>query len=67
MAVPKQKVSKSRRDKRKSENSKVKPVTLVECPSCHEMKPPHKACMKCGMYKGKKVIETEKKQKNEAV
>jgi large subunit ribosomal protein L32 len=63
MAVPKNKVSKARKNSRKSENSKVKAPTLVECPSCHELKQPHKVCLKCGVYKGKKIIETKKKEK----
>lgn len=67
MAVPKQKVSKSRRDKRKSANSKISMSALVECPFCHELKQTHKVCPKCGVYKGKKVLVTEKKEKKEAV
>ncbi len=65
MAVPKMKVSKARRNTRCSNNSKITPPTLVECPSCHELKQPHVACPKCGFYKGKKVIETEKKKNEE--
>ena len=65
MAVPKEKVSKARRNKRNSANFKASAPTLVECPNCKELKQPHKVCMKCGTYKGKKVIETEKKKKEE--
>ncbi|MDD3397003.1 MAG: 50S ribosomal protein L32 [Clostridia bacterium] len=65
MAVPKYKVSKARRDKRKSSNSKITLSALVECPFCHELKQPHKVCPKCGVYKGKKVLDTEKKEKKE--
>ena len=36
MAVPKRKVSKSRRDKRKA-NWKISVPSIVECPHCHEM------------------------------
>ena len=36
MAVPKGKVSKARRDKRRA-NWKAAVPTLVECPHCHEM------------------------------
>jgi len=65
MAVPKQKVSKARRNKRHSANSIAVAPTLVVCPNCKELKQPHKVCMKCGTYKGKKVIETEKKKKDD--
>ena len=59
MAVPKGKVSKARRDKRRA-NWKAAVPTLVECPTCHELKAPHKVCKKCGSYNGKKVIEDKK-------
>lgn len=36
MAVPKNKVSKARRNTRNSANFKVAAPTLVECPQCHE-------------------------------
>lgn len=48
MAVPKRKVSKSRRDKRRSSVWKLGAPTLVECPECHTLKAPHKACPECG-------------------
>ncbi len=48
MAVPKRKVSKSKRDMRRSSVSKLNAPTLVECPKCHVLKAPHKACPECG-------------------
>lgn len=65
MAVPKGKVSKARRNKRHSANSQAVAPTLVECPNCKALKQPHRVCPKCGTYKGKKIIETEKKEKKE--
>ena len=65
MAVPKQKVSKARKHKRNSANFKAAAPTLVECPNCKELKEPHRVCAKCGTYKGKKIIETEKAKKEE--
>ncbi|WP_066503001.1 50S ribosomal protein L32 [Abyssisolibacter fermentans] len=59
MAVPKRKISKARRDKRRASNSKVSAPTLVECPQCHEPKVPHRVCPECGYYKNKEVIEVE--------
>lgn len=59
MAVPKRKISKARRDKRRAANSKVSAPTLVECPQCHEPKVPHRVCPECGYYKNKEVIEVE--------
>ncbi|MBQ1935896.1 MAG: 50S ribosomal protein L32 [Clostridia bacterium] len=55
MAVPKRKVSKSRRDKRRA-NWKLLIPGMVECPQCHAAKLPHRVCKECGYYKGKEVI-----------
>ncbi|KPU28253.1 MULTISPECIES: 50S ribosomal protein L32 [Caloranaerobacter] len=59
MAVPKRKVSKARRDKRRASNFKAYAPNLVECPQCHEPKLPHRVCGSCGYYKNKEVIEVE--------
>jgi large subunit ribosomal protein L32 len=58
MAVPKRKVSKTRKRKRRT-NWKVSPPGLVKCPKCDEFMAPHKACPHCGYYKNRKVIEIE--------
>ena len=48
MAVPKRKVSKARRDKRRSSVWKLEAPTLVACPKCGAYHLPHRACRKCG-------------------
>ncbi|MDD6762180.1 MAG: 50S ribosomal protein L32 [Clostridiales bacterium] len=58
MAVPKNKVSKARRDKRRA-NWKLTAPNLVECPQCHALKLPHRVCPECGQYKGKEIIKIE--------
>ena len=58
MAVPKNKVSKARRDKRRA-NWKLTAPNLVECPQCHALIMPHRVCPNCGQYKGKEVIKVE--------
>ena len=58
MAVPKGKVSKSRRDKRRA-NWKLDVPGMVECPKCHEFKMPHRVCKACGYYNGKEVIKVD--------
>lgn len=55
MVVPKGKVSKSRRDKRRA-NWKLTVPGMVECPQCGALKLPHRACRACGTYKGREVI-----------
>ena len=59
MAVPKRKVSKARRDKRRSNVWKLEQPALAACPKCGELKAPHKVCPNCGTYNGKTVIEVE--------
>lgn len=65
MAVPKRKVSKTRRDKRRSNVWKLSAPTLVKCPQCNEYTRPHIVCKSCGYYGGKAVI-VEKPAKKEA-
>ena len=47
MAVPFRKVSKTRRDMRRT-HYKVTANGLVKCPNCGEMIRPHRVCDKCG-------------------
>lgn len=59
MAVPKGKVSRQRRDKRRSSHWKLTAPTLVKCPSCGALCMPHRACPECGKYNGRTVIQVE--------
>lgn len=55
MAVPFRKVSKTRKRMRRSHNALTIAGT-TKCPNCGEMIRPHRACPKCGFYKGKEVV-----------
>ena len=55
MAVPKSKISRSRRGQRRSHDSLNK-INVIECPNCGEMKLPHNICPACGHYDGKEVL-----------
>ncbi len=55
-AVPARRVSKTRKNTRKANIKKVAP-TMVKCKNCGEVIAPHRACTKCGYYKGKEVIK----------
>jgi large subunit ribosomal protein L32 len=55
MAVPRKKVSKSKRDQRRA-HDRLEPVNLVECANCGELKRSHHVCEACGHYKGREVI-----------
>jgi len=58
MALPKRKVSKSRRDKRRTHQKLTLP-NVSSCPQCGEARQPHHMCPKCGNYKGRAVKEIE--------
>lgn len=59
MAVPKRRVSKARRDKRRSNVWKMDAPELVKCPNCGEYKRPHRICQGCGFYKGKEIVKKD--------
>ncbi|MCL2569711.1 MAG: 50S ribosomal protein L32 [Firmicutes bacterium] len=65
MAVPKHKVSKSRKGIRNSANFKAQKVTTTSCPNCHASVRPHCVCLDCGHYKGVKRIEIKEEKKGE--
>ncbi|PWH12518.1 MAG: 50S ribosomal protein L32 [Anaerolineae bacterium] len=58
---PKRKHSKGRRDRRRAHDA-LQAQNLVACPNCGEMRLPHTVCPNCGQYKGREVIEVEKKK-----
>lgn len=59
MAVPKRKVSRARRDKRRSNVWKLSAPALSKCTQCGELKMPHRVCPVCGYYKGREVVKVE--------
>ena len=56
MAVPRKKVSRARRDSRRS-HDRLKPGAYAECPNCGELKRPHHVCEACGFYDGREVVD----------
>ena len=58
MPNPKRRHSKARRGKRRAHDF-LQPVTPGLCPQCLEPKQPHRACSKCGYYRGRPVMEAE--------
>jgi large subunit ribosomal protein L32 len=58
MPVPKRKTSQSKRDSRRAQD-KLSFETASTCPQCKSPKLPHRACRKCGTYKGREVIVLE--------
>lgn len=62
MAVPKTKVSKSRKNMRSAMNFRANPASLTECPQCHTAVRMHCVCKNCGYYNGAKRIEIDTKE-----
>ena len=58
MAVPKKKVSPSRRNMRRS-HDRLTVSAYGECPNCGELKRPHHMCQACGYYSDREVVPAE--------
>lgn len=56
MAVPKKKVSKSRRDMRRAHDALQSPA-YVEDQDSGELRRPHHIDLKSGMYRGRQILE----------
>jgi large subunit ribosomal protein L32 len=56
MAVPKRRVSKQRKRKRRGQHRAEK-APVAACPHCKDPKLPHRVCPTCGMYRDKQVLE----------
>lgn len=61
MAVPARKVSKTSQRTRRSHWA-LDPVNTFKCPNCGEAIRAHRVCPKCGHYKGKEVVKTNKEE-----
>ena len=58
MAVPKSKISQSRRNQRRAHDS-LAAASYHECSNCGELKRPHHVCPACGYYDGREVADAE--------
>jgi large subunit ribosomal protein L32 len=56
-ALPKRKVSKIRRDRKRAHYLRVKTQQMVPCPQCHSLRLAYHVCPNCGTYRGVEVIE----------
>ena len=60
MPVPRQRHTKSRRNRRRSHQA-LKVLGLTKCLKCGQPILPHQACKNCGTYKSRQVIDVMKK------
>ena len=59
MPVPKKRLSRTRRDRRRAQHDKAPMPSMVRCSACGEYKLPHHVCGACGWYKDRYVLEIE--------
>lgn len=57
MAVPKSKITRSKRGMRRAHDA-LKGVNTTECANCGELKLPHHVCNSCGFYASKEILAT---------
>lgn len=55
MAVPQNKVTRSKRNMRRAHDS-LSAASFAECPNCGELRRPHHVCGACGHYAGREVV-----------
>ncbi len=57
MAHPKRKSSKARRSHRRAQYyNRLSPPTLTACSTCGAQHQTHRACITCGTYRGRQVL-----------
>ena len=61
MAVPFRRTSKTKKRMRRT-HLKKEVGAVTTCPKCGEALRPHRACTKCGNYKGENVLNIEEEK-----
>jgi large subunit ribosomal protein L32 len=56
MQAPKRRTSHSKKNMRRSHDA-LSAVNPASCPSCGEPIMPHRACKRCGTYRGRQVAQ----------
>jgi large subunit ribosomal protein L32 len=59
VAVPKRRLSSSKRDMRRANHDKVSAPNVVPCQNCSAPTVSHRVCPSCGFYKGRAVLKTD--------
>ncbi len=58
-ALPKRKISRVRRDRRRAHYLRMKMPHMTPCSQCHTLRLAHHVCANCGTYNGVQVIEMD--------
>ena len=58
-ALPKRKISRVRRDRRRAHYLRLNMPKMIHCPECNAMQLSHHVCKECGTYNGVQVLEVE--------
>lgn len=58
MAVPRNRLSNSRKNKRRAHHAK-KSKQLIQCSNCGKPKLPHLMCEACGYYRQRQIIQIQ--------
>lgn len=61
-ALPFRRISKTAKRQRRTHLKKAAP-TVATCSNCGNVLAPHRACTKCGYYKGKSAIKVKEENK----
>lgn len=64
MAVPRTKISKSKRNMRRAHDA-LSHINVVECKNCGADRLPHHICAECGHYNGRAVVVMNDNQSEE--
>jgi large subunit ribosomal protein L32 len=62
MGIPSQKRTSSSK-KRRASHFRLKKPTFTICKECGRKIKPHRPCLYCGVYKGRKVISSERSER----
>ncbi|MDP2638285.1 MAG: 50S ribosomal protein L32 [Candidatus Levybacteria bacterium] len=60
---PKKRHSRARQGKRRA-SIKLNAPKSTSCPNCKAVMLTHTVCKKCGFYKGRQILDVQKKEKN---
>jgi large subunit ribosomal protein L32 len=56
-ALPKRKISRVRRDRKRAHYLRLKKPAFIYCKSCGEPHLSHHVCLHCGKYNGRQVLQ----------